>query len=300
MLNKSNYDNWSIKMKALICAHDVWDIVEKGYNEPRDESTLSQTQKDGLKDSRKRDKKALYLIYQALDDDGFEKISSATTAKEAWEKLQTSCKGAEQVKKVHLQTLRGEFESLHMKEGESISDYFSRVLVVSNQIKRNDEKLEDVRIIVKILRSLTSKFEHIVITIEETKNLEEMSIDQLMDSLQAYEEKHKKKQDIVEQLFKMQIKYKKENIGNDEVNMEEVVVVDEVEAMDVDEEVSTTMKKEENTQVVGEATKVQCMINLKSNVILVKNMDTMLHNVEGLKPKSKIPPTLWRIRAKKT
>lgn len=73
--------------------------------------------------------------------------------------------------------------------------------------------------------------------------------------------------------------------------MEEVVVVDEVDAMDMDEVVSTTMKKEENTQVVGEATKVQGMKNLKSNVILVKNMDTMLHNVEGLKPKSKRAPT---------
>ncbi|KAK6120837.1 hypothetical protein DH2020_045420 [Rehmannia glutinosa] len=210
MLNTSNYDNWSIKMKALLGAHEVWDIVEKGYVEPQDEATLSQTQKDNLKESRKRDKKALYLIYQALDDDGFEKISSATTAKDAWEKLQISHKGAEQVKKVRLQTLRGEFEALHMKESESISDYFSRVLAVSNQMKRNGEKLSDVRIMEKILRSLSPKFEHIVVIIEETKNLEEMTIDQLLGSLQAYEEKHKKKQDIVEQLFKMQVKDKEE------------------------------------------------------------------------------------------
>ena len=216
MLNKSNYDNWSIKMKALLGAHDVWEIVEKGYIEPPDEATLSQNQRDSLKDSRKRDKKALYLIYQALDDDGFEKISSATTAKEAWEKLQTSCKGAEQVKKIRLQTLRGEFESLHMKESESISEYFSRVLAVSNQMKRNGEKLEDVRIMEKILRSLTSKFEHIVVTIEETKDLEEITIDQLLGSLQAYEEKHKKKQDIMEQLLKMQIHSKEKNEANNE------------------------------------------------------------------------------------
>ena len=172
-------------MKALLGAHDVWDVVEKGFSEPENEAALTQDENTTLKDSRKRDKKALYLIYQALDDDGFEKISSATSAKQAWEKLQTSYKGVEKVKKVRLQTLRGEFESLHMKASESISDYFSRVAAVSNQLKRNGEKLEDVRIIEKILRSLDPKFEHIVVTIEETKDLEEMTIEQLQGSLQA-------------------------------------------------------------------------------------------------------------------
>ncbi|XP_050160451.1 uncharacterized protein LOC126634005 [Malus sylvestris] len=123
--------------------------MEKGYTEPEDEAIMSQPQKESLKDSGKRDKKALYLIYQALDDNGFEKVSSATSAKQAWEKLQTSYKKAEQVKKVRLQVLRGEFKSLQMKWSESISDYFSRILAISNQLKRNGEKLEDVRIMEK-------------------------------------------------------------------------------------------------------------------------------------------------------
>lgn len=210
-LNIDNYDNWSIKMKALLGAHDVLEIVEKGYNEPQNEASLSQSEKDSLKDSRKKDKKALFLIYQALNDDGFEKIFDTTSAKQAWEKLQTSYKGEEKVKKVRLQTLRGEFESLHMKGGELVSDYFSRVLVVSNQLKRNGEKLEDVRIMEKILRSLDPKFEHIVVTIEEVG----IKIEQLLGSLQAYEEKHKKKHGITEQLLKMQLKEEKnESQGN--------------------------------------------------------------------------------------
>ena len=87
------------------------------------------------------------------------------------------------MKKVRLQTLRGTFESLHMKGGETVSNYFFRVLAVSNQLKRNGEKLEDVRIMEKILRLLELKFEHIIVTIEETKDLEEMKIEQLLGSL---------------------------------------------------------------------------------------------------------------------
>ena len=68
----------------------------------------------------------------------------------------------EQVKKVHLQTLRGEFKSFHMKASESIFYYFTQVMTVSNELKRNSEE-----------------FDHIIMTIEETKNLEDITIKQL-------------------------------------------------------------------------------------------------------------------------
>ncbi|XLR18321.1 hypothetical protein S83_046233 [Arachis hypogaea] len=76
----------------------------------------------------------------------FEKIADITNAKKAWDTLQNFVIGVEKVKKVRLQTLRVEFESLMMKETESISDYFTKVLTVVHQMKRLGEKLEDVQI----------------------------------------------------------------------------------------------------------------------------------------------------------
>ena len=113
-----------------------------------------------------------------MDDDGFEKISSVTSAKQTWEKVRTSYKREEKAKKkMCIQTLRGEFESSYMKEVELISDYFSRVLGISDQLKRNG--VEDLKIIENIFCSLSPRFKHIVMTIEETKDLKAMTTKQL-------------------------------------------------------------------------------------------------------------------------
>ena len=108
---------------------ELWELVEKGYDEPsspQDEEKLSEAHKTTLKDASKRGKKALFIIYQCVDEPTFEKISLATTSKQAWEILKNSYRGLDRTIRVRLQMLRGEFESLNMNETEMISDYFSR------------------------------------------------------------------------------------------------------------------------------------------------------------------------------
>ena len=80
-----------------------------------------------------------------------------------------------------------------MKVSESILDYFTRVMTVANELKRNGEELNIVRIIEKTLCSMNLKFDHIVVTVEKTKDLKTMMIEKLQGRLQAYKEKNEEK-----------------------------------------------------------------------------------------------------------
>ncbi|XP_074352088.1 uncharacterized protein LOC141691249 [Apium graveolens] len=140
-----------------------------------------------------------------LDESMFKKVASAAKAKEAWEILQNNFKGVDKVKKVRLQTLRGEFESLHMKETESDPDYFIRVSSVVNQMKNYGENLENSRVNEKILRSLNTKLQLVGISIEESNDTETMMVDQLMGSLQEYSEMLLKKEETDSQVPKSNV-----------------------------------------------------------------------------------------------
>ncbi|KAK2980834.1 hypothetical protein RJ640_020486 [Escallonia rubra] len=153
----------------------------------------SQAVKKAAKETRVKDQKALSLIQLGVDDNIFEKIAQATTAKRAWDTLENIFKGIDKVKKVRLQSLRGEFESLQMKDSETIFDYISRVLSVVNQLERNGDEMVDSRVVEKILRSLDPKFDHVVVAIEESNDTETMTVDELSGKLQVHKDKIKRR-----------------------------------------------------------------------------------------------------------
>ncbi|CAL9041261.1 unnamed protein product [Musa banksii] len=113
-MTKENYDIWYIQMKVLLGSQDVWEFVEDGFVEPSptEEGEMNVEGRKKLKKRRKKRKKALFRIYQGLDDTMFEIIAPTNTSKDAWKMLQKAFGGVDKVKKLRLQVLRAEFEKL--------------------------------------------------------------------------------------------------------------------------------------------------------------------------------------------
>jgi hypothetical protein len=75
-LTKENYDNWSIQMRALLGFQDIWDTVENGYTETKEGEASSSSSDTMIRELRKRDKKALHIIYQGVDKGNLNKLST--------------------------------------------------------------------------------------------------------------------------------------------------------------------------------------------------------------------------------
>jgi hypothetical protein len=118
---KDNYQTWCIQVKAWLGSQDIWETVEKGFEELMDGGTLTSAQRDAMQKTWKKDQLVLTIIHQCLDDATFKIVANAITAKQTWKFLQESNQEANNVREVHLQKLRGDFEKLHMLESKNIS-----------------------------------------------------------------------------------------------------------------------------------------------------------------------------------
>ncbi|KAJ0502796.1 putative RNA-directed DNA polymerase [Helianthus annuus] len=188
------YEHWSIRLKTILKSRDLWDLVEQGYNS-------AESDENKLKNLKKRDAHAMAVIQQAVHDQLFSRIAAAESSKESWDILKMEYQGDTQVKAIKLQGLRREFENLSMKDTETVGEYFSRVMGNVSQKRAYGEIISDQTIVEKILRSLSSKFDYIVPSIEVSFDLAKLTPVKLMGSLQSQEERmNSRSQDKSEKL----------------------------------------------------------------------------------------------------
>ncbi|XP_019427170.1 PREDICTED: uncharacterized protein LOC109335493 [Lupinus angustifolius] len=186
ILDGKNWNRWSAQMKVIFGYQEVMEIVESGFAMISNESTNEE--KAEFKVNKKMDCKTMFLIQQCVDNAYFKKIVGATSSHDAWKILEQCNDGAEQLKKVKLQTMRRQYELMQMENSE-IGEFFNRVVTLTNAMKVLGETMTKQTIVEKIICTLTPRFDHIVVSIEESKKMDDLKIDQLQGSLEAHEQR---------------------------------------------------------------------------------------------------------------
>ena len=136
-----------------------------------------------------KDLKVNNYLFQSIDKSILKTITQKKTAKQLWDSMKVKYQGNARVQRAQLQILCRNFEVLEMKLGESVTDYFGRVMLVANDMRNLGENMSDVKIVEKILRTLTEKYNYIVCSIEESKDINHLSVDELQSSLLVHEQK---------------------------------------------------------------------------------------------------------------
>ncbi|VFQ67551.1 unnamed protein product [Cuscuta campestris] len=179
------YDDWKIMMEAhLYALHDcMWMVLEDGplkiqmENPERNPAAPDVVQyipkpkeKWDDRDCKKHnlDNVAKAAIFKTLDPITFSKIKHLKTAMEIWQGLGKLCEGSEDLRKQKIEVLLEKFKSFKMLLGESFD---------------------------MLLRSLPTEWYTKATAIEEGRNLENYTVQGLLDELRTYEHELKKKKE---------------------------------------------------------------------------------------------------------
>ncbi|XP_019236943.1 PREDICTED: uncharacterized protein LOC109217174 [Nicotiana attenuata] len=82
-----------------------------------------------------------------------------------------------------------------MKESETVKEYSDRLLGIVNKVRLLGTKFKDSRIVEKILVTVPEKYEVSITTLENTKDLSKITLAELLNTLQAQEQRRLMRQD---------------------------------------------------------------------------------------------------------
>ena len=131
--------------------------------------------------------KALNALLSAVTNKEFKKISSTETAKEAWTILQITYEGTKAVKYSKLQRLTTSFEEIKIEEDESFDEFYVKLKDIVNSAFNLGETILEPKIVRNVLRSRPERFHAKITAIEESKDIDKITLIELVGNLQSNE-----------------------------------------------------------------------------------------------------------------
>ena len=162
----------------------VWQTVEIGWTKPKEAPVDWDDAKIKAANFNSR---ALNALFSVVTNEEFKKISSTETAKEAWTIFQTTYEGTKAIKDSKHQRLTTSFEEIKMEEDESFDEFYAKLKGIVNSAFNLGEIIPEPKIVRKVLRSFLERFHAKITAIEESKDIDQIPLTELVGNLQTYE-----------------------------------------------------------------------------------------------------------------
>jgi hypothetical protein len=95
-----------------------------------------------------------------------------------------------------------------MKKTKKIKDYADKLLSITNKVRLLGKKISDNRIVHKILVTMPEKYEYKISALEESKDVTNISLGELVNALQTQEQKRSMKlEESMQRAFQARAQY---------------------------------------------------------------------------------------------
>ncbi|XP_073263216.1 uncharacterized protein [Populus alba] len=182
-------------METHLKALDLWEAVEEDYEVPPLPNNPTMTQIKSHKERKTKKSKAKACLFAAVSTTIFTMIMSLQSAKDVWDYLKKEYAGDERIRGMQSLNLIREFELQRMKDSETIKEYSDKLMGIANRVRLLGTSFADSRIVEKLLVTVPEKYEASITTLENTKDLSKITLTELLNALQAQEQRRLMRQD---------------------------------------------------------------------------------------------------------
>ncbi|GJV45385.1 hypothetical protein Tco_1429921 [Tanacetum coccineum] len=264
---------WKNRFETYVKSKDIdlWYIIANGNYKPtikdkdgKDVVTPYEKLDENQKKMLSKNDEAKMVLYNALPKKEYERIFMCDTAQNIWDSLITTHQGNKQVKDNKIDLFVQKYEEFTITDDETIDCAFSRFNTIITSLKALDESFSSRNHVRKFLRALPSKWRPKVTTIEESKDLSKLYLDELVGNLKVYEVVLEKDLEI--------LKNKKQRYKSLALKARQVLSDDDTSSSDSnDEEYAMAIKRkiEDASSVVIQITSL--MIDLKTLPVIKRH-----------------------------
>ncbi|KAH9658346.1 hypothetical protein KPL70_023452 [Citrus sinensis] len=175
--------------------YEIWEIVCDGPFMPLIKNEVGEDIPKPSREWNELEKrkaslnsKAMNALFCALDKKEFHRVFSCESANEIWHKLEVVYEGTNQVKESKISRYTRQYELFQMEQNESVYSMYTRFTDIVNTLGALGKTFSNSEKVKKIIRSLPKEWRPKRTAIEEAKDLNILSIDDLIGSLISYEE----------------------------------------------------------------------------------------------------------------